>query len=324
YLDFLTDFINVSPSGGRIYAGGGWLYRDEPGSSLVFDSYLAGLGPHYIWYEYQDPQTGCVGKDSVFVHVVLKTVPNIPQERILQCGTGDPVILDAGVQADAYLWNTGETTRSISVNASGIYWVQISGAGKCVGGIDSVAVFFVPNQLPAPVLDKNLSEGDTEVKGSSELSPVGPTIVYVYVNGAEVGSSTVRNDRTWSVIVPPLNAGDVVAARIRYDSNCDGEVNENDPLSGADVYNLPLREIPNGFSPNGDGINDTFVIIRGILSKYPNNKLSIYNRWGTEVYFKEGYDNGWDAKDLPDGTYWYVLDLGDGSEVKKGFVTVMR
>ncbi len=322
YRENLVNFISVSPAGGRVYAGGVWLYADAPGE-YVFDSYLAGLGPHYIWYEYQDPQTGCIAKDSAFVHVILNTTPKIAQDYILQCGVG-PVTIDAGVDADGYLWNTGETTRSITVNASGTYWVQISGAGKCIGGIDSVKVVYVPNQLPAPVLDKNLAEGDVEVKGTSEISPVYPTYVYVYVNGVEAGASIVRDDRTWTVTIAPLNAGDVVAARIRYDSNCDGAVDENDPLSGADVYNLPLREIPNGFSPNGDGINDTFVIIRGILSKYPNNKISIFNRWGTEIYSKDGYDNSWDAKDLPDGTYWYVLDLGDGSEVKKGFVTVMR
>jgi gliding motility-associated-like protein len=253
----------------------------------------------------------------------LSTTPNIPQEVIYQCGTG-PVTIDAGVEAETYLWNTGETTRSITVNASGIYWVRISGVGKCIGGTDSVVVYYIPNQLPAPVLDKNISEGDTEVRGTSELSPVYPTYVYVFVNGVEVGASIVRPDRTWTVTVPPLNAGDVVSARIRYDSNCDGTVDENDPLSGADVYIIPLNQIPNGFSPNGDGINDTFVVIRGIKSKYPNNKSSIYNRWGTEIYSQVGYDNSWDAKDLPDGTYWYVLDLGDGSEVKKGFVTVMR
>ncbi|NNM16752.1 MAG: tandem-95 repeat protein, partial [Bacteroidia bacterium] len=99
---------------------------------------------------------------------------------------------------------------------------------------------------------------------------------------------------------------------------------------------LPVIEtnvfIPNAFSPNGDLIYD-FWVIDGI-ENYPNNVLKIFNRWGNVVYEKKGYDNSWDGKanagllvigdDLPDGTYYYVLDLGEGGKSKAGFVVIKR
>ncbi len=85
------------------------------------------------------------------------------------------------------------------------------------------------------------------------------------------------------------------------------------------------------FSPNGDGVND-FFIIKG-LSDYTNNELFIFNRWGGQVYYKKQYDNTWDGTSedsaigsiiLPEGTYFYVLKLGDGNDVKKGTVYIKR
>jgi gliding motility-associated-like protein len=86
--------------------------------------------------------------------------------------------------------------------------------------------------------------------------------------------------------------------------------------------------IPEGFSPNGDGINDLFVI-RGI-DNYPMNKIIIYNRWGNKVFDASPYINTWDGKStygikvsgdvLPIGTYFYLLDLGTGIEIIKGFI----
>lgn len=78
----------------------------------------------------------------------------------------------------------------------------------------------------------------------------------------------------------------------------------------------------NEFSPNGDGANDTFKI--ECITRYPNNTLKVYNRWGNIVFEQRGYDNTWNGtsngrstikaeKELPVGTYYYILDLGDGS-----------
>lgn len=86
--------------------------------------------------------------------------------------------------------------------------------------------------------------------------------------------------------------------------------------------------IPEGFSPNIDGINDFFVI-RGI-ENYPANKIEIYNRWGQKVFEATPYTNNWDGKSqtgisvggdqLPFGTYFYLLDLGNGTPKYKGTI----
>lgn len=83
-------------------------------------------------------------------------------------------------------------------------------------------------------------------------------------------------------------------------------------------------KIYNEFSPNDDGQNDYFYI--DCIERYPNNQLEIFNRWGNLVYYQKGYKNTWDgkadgsAKTLPEGTYFYILDLGDGSKKTSGWV----
>jgi gliding motility-associated-like protein len=83
--------------------------------------------------------------------------------------------------------------------------------------------------------------------------------------------------------------------------------------------------IHNGFSPNGDGINDVFTI-EGI-EDFPNNELTIYNRWGNLVYHAKGYDNtwggDWQGGQLPNGTFFYLLDDGEG-ETFSGYLQLHR
>ncbi len=84
------------------------------------------------------------------------------------------------------------------------------------------------------------------------------------------------------------------------------------------------------FTPNGDGINDTWYINNAYL--FPNSEILIYNRLGQKVYDHKGvYDNQWDAKDilgvpLPDAAYYYVIyeDRTDKSSIVKGCVSIVR
>jgi gliding motility-associated-like protein len=81
----------------------------------------------------------------------------------------------------------------------------------------------------------------------------------------------------------------------------------------------------NTFSPNGDGFNDYFYI--GNILLYPQARLQVYTRTGQEVYAKTGYDNSWDGTNygdkVPEATYYYTLDLGNGIIYHKT-VTIVR
>ncbi|MBL7818002.1 MAG: gliding motility-associated C-terminal domain-containing protein, partial [Saprospiraceae bacterium] len=80
-----------------------------------------------------------------------------------------------------------------------------------------------------------------------------------------------------------------------------------------------------GFSPNDDGKNDAFTIMG--LEKYQNAKLLVFNRWGNQVFEATDYKNDWkgtfDNKPLPDGTYFWILDLG-GGKTMSGYVQILR
>jgi gliding motility-associated-like protein len=89
--------------------------------------------------------------------------------------------------------------------------------------------------------------------------------------------------------------------------------------------------IPSGFSPNGDGIGDTWVI-RG-LDADAQVGVVIFNRWGDEVYSSADYHNDWDGHctkgvgptgALPDGTYFYVVELNGGERTEKGYLQIAR
>lgn len=84
--------------------------------------------------------------------------------------------------------------------------------------------------------------------------------------------------------------------------------------------------IPNVLTPNSDGKNDTWFIRN--IEIFPRNKVIILNRWGDRVFASEFYNNDWDGSFagglLPAGTYYYIIDLGDGWGVFKGDVTIIR
>lgn len=93
-------------------------------------------------------------------------------------------------------------------------------------------------------------------------------------------------------------------------------------------YNDKCKEVVviKGITPNSDGENDQLYIEN--IENYPENVVSIYNRWGVMLYTQKGYDNTtkfWPLKtqsNLASGTYYYVVELGPGNEVKKGWIEI--
>jgi gliding motility-associated-like protein len=99
-------------------------------------------------------------------------------------------------------------------------------------------------------------------------------------------------------------------------------------------YSIEELIISQGFSPNGDGNNDTWYM-KGIES-YPNNIVKVFDRYGIQVYQKSGYENTiapwdgrgnvgqWVGKLVERGTYFYILELGNGMKQLEGYVVVIR
>ena len=123
--------------------------------------------------------------------------------------------------------------------------------------------------------------------------------------------------------------------------DCDGdgvidavEINDktdpNDPCS----YNRLSISVPistesncpvapfDGFSPDGDGVNDTWVV--PYIEQYPKSELVIYNRWGVVVYETQNYKSDWNGENLPEGVYFYILNLKNGSKEIKGSIYLKR
>jgi gliding motility-associated-like protein len=94
---------------------------------------------------------------------------------------------------------------------------------------------------------------------------------------------------------------------------------------------LPVCEIiiSNLITMNGDGYNDRWFISN--IDNYPESEVSIYNRYGKEVFTTKGYlndTNDWDGtykgKELPDGTYYYILKKDGSSDPIKGTITIVK
>ncbi|MDD3877889.1 MAG: gliding motility-associated C-terminal domain-containing protein, partial [Bacteroidales bacterium] len=131
-----------------------------------------------------------------------------------------------------------------------------------------------------------------------------------------------------------VTGGSIIENMVTVNSLTDDiNLNNNTAHEYTIVQSLILPFIPQGFSPNGDGVNDYFVITG--LEGFPNHSFMILNRWGNKVYEAAPYNNDWDGtnmfgitvggNELPVGTYFYIFDTGiEGQEVIKGYIYLNR
>uniref|UniRef100_UPI00261F133D DUF7507 domain-containing protein n=1 Tax=uncultured Winogradskyella sp. TaxID=395353 RepID=UPI00261F133D len=168
---------------------------------------------------------------------------------------------------------------------------------------------------------------------------------YVFVSAITTAGTYSDFDGEWTIAqlnpdqveilqitVEVLGFGDYLNTAFVQSSVGGNDVNPGNNEDSAEVDPICLT-IYNEFSPNGDGVNENFVI--DCIERYPDNILEVYNRWGNIVYSKKGYLNDWDgtsngravinqSEKLPVGTYYYVLDLGDGSDPRVGWLYINR
>jgi gliding motility-associated-like protein len=97
-------------------------------------------------------------------------------------------------------------------------------------------------------------------------------------------------------------------------------------VSTVTVTVTPRLRIPNAFSPNGDGRDDTWQIEN--IGDYSNNHILVFNRWGNKIFETSNYQRGneWNGtisgQAAPVGTYYYIITLGNGKKYS-GSLTVV-
>jgi gliding motility-associated-like protein len=216
---------------------------------------------------------------------------------------GNSQVIDAGNPGSTYAWSNGATTQAISATQGGTYSVVVTDANGCTG-TDTYTLTVNPNPVVELGADTSLCESDP-FPLLDATTPNASTYSWEF-NGSVVGNGpTLQTTEfgTYNVTVDDLNG-------------CRG-------TDFVQVIDAPCAiEIPNVITPeNGDGKNDVFFIKN--LDSNPNSQLTIFNRWGNEVYSNADYQNDWNGDDLPHGTYYYVLLLQNGKDYK-GTLTIIR
>jgi gliding motility-associated-like protein len=214
----------------------------------------------------------------------------------------------------SYFWDvTGETTSSITAINTGIFTVTGTTADGCVSNASIQIINNSPFELNlfSPIFfdDFNVSAQGAE-DGSIDLTVFGGSGVFTYdwSNGGTTSDLSGLSGGIYSVTVA-----------------------DEQGCTVTDSINLKEPEaikLPNGFTPNGDGFND-FYVIKGIQG-YPGNKVNIFNRWGNLVFSTQDYQNNWggvsnDGNLLPDGTYFIVVDLNkEGTDNVENYIDLRR
>ena len=105
-------------------------------------------------------------------------------------------------------------------------------------------------------------------------------------------------------------------------------VTDNDGCTTSEMIEIEVAtlDVSTGFTPNGDGTNDLWSI--GDMSLYPFVEVTVMNRWGKQIFYSEGYNEPWDGtykgEVLPMGSYFFIIDLNEGTDPTTGAVTILK
>lgn len=227
------------------------------------------------------------------------------------------VQLTASAGFETYTWTPAGDGQTITANSAGLWSVTAVNIDGCEANA-SINIIVAPEitlDLSSPILydDYNVS-----VLGGNDGS------IDLFISGqgnvTGIAWSGPTNYTSSNEDIFNLLAG-LYTVNVTDDFGC---------ITSATITLKEPSEVvlPNGFTPNGDGFND-FYVIRGIQG-YPENQINIFNRWGSLVYSANGYVNNWsgisnDGNVLPDGTYFIVVDLNtEGKEDLNGYIDIRR
>ena len=235
---------------------------------------------------------GCSSINRLQFNVTAGSIPQVNDENITICD-GETAILDAGVPNQTYLWNTGETTQTISVTEANVYTVEVTSNDGCTA-VKTITLNTVPST--------NIT--DVTVVGNS-------ITILVDDNNSNVEFSIDgQNFQTSNSFSLPATESFTVFVRDTF--GCFEDSRTISPM-----------DIPTFFTPNGDGFNDVWQLrgletVRGIVY--------IFDRYGKLLktisqrpYIWDGTING---QSLPSSDYWYRII--SENEVTTGHVSLLR
>lgn len=322
-VDLNTLLRNADP-------GGLWLAATgEVMAEPIFDPATGVPGNH----RYYLPGTAFCGDTLALIKILVNAPPNAGTDGQLQaCNSGQEALFPLLGNADVggtwtNLGDPGQVfTGVVDLDSMAVglhrygYRVDVTGCPSdssqvLLTVVDGVVVdepeLICDEQYRTYVVRFTITGGDPAsylVTGADGVISEGPPYIFT--------SAPFFTSQTFALVVDDANQCAPVTM--------EGET----PCDFADRV-----QMPESFSPNGDGYNDQFIIPG--IEGYPRNSIIIINRWGGTVYSAQGYDNRsvvWDGSspdalipgDASTGTYYYILDLGDGGEAIKGFIYLNR
>jgi gliding motility-associated-like protein len=284
----------------------------------------------------------CISSSRTPVNVSALPVPVAPTSVTAANGTlcsGSSTILTVNnpVAGLIYRWYAassngpvlaeGITFTTPSLTATTIYYVEAIAVGGCASPTRTGVTVTV-----LPVLDKPAVVVQT-------TTPNSVTFAWAAVAGATAYEVSLDNGLTWvnptsgatgtTYLVAGLKPDQSVSILVRAKGQIDCQTSQNGAATGkaANPFGDQVY-IPNAFTPNNDGKNDTFLIYGNTIS---SAKMSIYTQWGQLIFQSDNVANGWDGTfkgvNQPIGVYVYMVDItftNGTTSLRKGTVTLIR
>jgi gliding motility-associated-like protein len=221
---------------------------------------------------------------------------------------GIKVLATGGIPPYTFRWNDTLTLQTLTGISAGNYSLTITDANNCKFVTDTVVT--QPNKLKVVMKAQGVScFALTDAK--IDLSVTGGSGLYSYNWNTGATSQDLKD----------IHSGNY-SVTVKDGNNCVDSASVFIETSDADcIY------IPNSFTPNGDGMNDTWMIKN--INLYPKTMVLVFNKWGNKVFesprgYPEPWDGTLDGSPLPSDTYYYVIDFGNGKPPVNGPITIVR
>jgi len=190
-----------------------------------------------------------------------------------------------------------------------LYLTNSSGS-QCYQPTDSLVITFMPPPKVNAGGTRYVLRGN---KITLEPAISDPTVKYLWTPKVDMDDNTVKN---------PVITGDQDITYTLLVTDSLGCTNS----SSVNVVVSPQLNVPNAFTPNGDGINDQWNVV-GLIAYY-NATIDVFDRYGGKVFHSVGYNTPWDGtyngSPLPMGVYYYVIDTKVKNQVISGSVTIVK